>query len=72
MNASGLEFLQSAECFTVKGMYIDNARDGWDGTYGAPFAVDWDNDGASAKLVTSFQQVQELCDGTETHSLSCL
>lgn len=28
----------------VKGAYIDNAR-GWDGTYGAPFAVDWDDDG---------------------------
>lgn len=28
----------------VKGAYIDNAR-GWDGTYGAPFAMDWDADG---------------------------
>ena len=28
----------------VKGAYIDNAR-GWDGTYGAPFAMDWDDDG---------------------------
>ncbi|CAJ1385461.1 unnamed protein product [Effrenium voratum] len=28
----------------VKGEFIDNAR-GWDGTYGAPWAVDWDGDG---------------------------
>ena len=32
----------------VQGDLIADAQ-GWDGTYGAPFATDWDNDGGCAK-----------------------
>ena len=37
----------------VQGAYVDNAR-GWDGTYGAPCAVDWDGDGPSDWILKSF------------------
>lgn len=52
----------------VEGAYIENAR-GWDGTYGAPFAVDWDGDRASAKFMTSVQQFQDFSDWSETYEI---